>query len=74
MLQYWKIIFQYNNNNNNNNACVESSQHSRSQTRTKEEGCVRFGEPAEKSATLMEMKHIRKIIFQYWKKNFILHY
>jgi len=38
---------------------LESSQHSRSQARAKEEGCVRFGEPVEKSATLMEMKHIR---------------
>jgi hypothetical protein len=38
---------------------LESSQHSWSQARAKEEDCVRFGEPAEKSATLMEMKHIR---------------
>ena len=37
----------------------ESSQHSRSQARIKEEGCVRFWQTSIKIATLMDLKPTR---------------
>jgi len=37
----------------------ESSQHSRSQTRIKEEGCVRFWQTSIKIATLIDLKPTR---------------
>ena len=37
----------------------ESSQHSRSQARVKEEGCVRFWQTSIKNATLMDLKPTR---------------
>ena len=40
----------------------ESSQHSRSQARVKEEGCVRFWQTSIKNATLMDLKPTKKLV------------
>ena len=46
---------------------LESSQHSQSQTRVKEEDYVRFGEPASKIAIQMDLNTI-KISMKLWKR------